>query len=68
MRHSGSKQAHQHPISIIAHTLLPADMIDQNDFLRIIELTPLVSIDLILKSNDDKYLLGKRLNRPAKNY
>lgn len=37
-------------------------------FGKIIENTPLVSIDLIVKNTDDKILLGKRLNRPAKGF
>jgi colanic acid biosynthesis protein WcaH len=43
-------------------------MIDKEDFLKIIDLTPLVSIDLIIKNNKDEYLLGKRTNRPARGY
>jgi len=43
-------------------------MIEKNDFLKIINLTPLVSIDLILKDESGNYLLGKRLNRPAQGY
>ena len=42
-------------------------MLSQNDFKKIIQLTPLIAIDFILEYND-KYLLGKRLNQPAKNY
>lgn len=37
-------------------------------FSNIIENTPLVSIDLIVKNLDGQILLGKRLNRPAQNY
>jgi len=43
-------------------------MIDKEDFLKIIDLTPLVSIDLIIKNSEDRYLLGKRSNRPARGY
>lgn len=43
--------------------LLPADK-----FRSIIELTPLVSIDLVVKSAQGKYLLGLRTNRPAQNF
>lgn len=38
------------------------------DFLKIIELTPLVSIDLILINRMKQVLVGKRNNRPAKGY
>jgi len=37
-------------------------------FLEIIETTPLVSIDLIIRNPSEKVLLGKRINRPAKGY
>ncbi len=37
-------------------------------FLKIIDATPLVSIDLILKNSSGEALLGKRLNRPAQGY
>ena len=43
-------------------------MINDQQFLNIIDTTPLVSIDLIIKNNEDKILLGKRLNRPAQGY
>ncbi len=42
-------------------------MLSPADFIKIIEHTPLVSIDFILK-DDNKYLLGRRINKPAKNY
>ncbi len=37
-------------------------------FLEIIDSTPLVSIDLIVEGKNENYLLGKRINRPAKGY
>lgn len=43
--------------------LLPADK-----FRSIIELTPLVSIDLVVKNAQGEYLLGLRTNRPAQNF
>jgi len=36
--------------------------------LEIIKATPLVSIDLIIRNPSEKVLLGKRVNRPAKDY
>lgn len=36
-------------------------------FSSIIENTPLISIDLVIKNNENKILLGKRVNKPAKN-
>ena len=43
-------------------------MIDDKQFLKIIESTPLVSIDLIIENQRGDILLGKRTNRPAQNY
>ena len=43
-------------------------MIDDKQFLKIIDATPLVSIDLVLEDPQGKILLGKRTNRPAKDY
>ena len=41
--------------------------IEKNDFKIIVNHTPLVSVDLIVRYNH-KILLGKRVNKPAKNY
>ena len=38
-----------------------------DDFKKVIENTPLVSVDLIVKK-EGKILLGKRVNKPAKGY
>ncbi len=43
-------------------------MVDNKQFLKIIDTTPLVSIDLILEYPQGKILLGKRNNRPAQGY
>jgi len=43
-------------------------MIDNKQFLAIIDATPLVSIDLILEDQQGNILLGKRTNRPAQGY
>lgn len=40
----------------------------KEQFLSVINLTPLISIDLILINEQKQVLLGKRLNRPALNY
>jgi colanic acid biosynthesis protein WcaH len=39
-----------------------------NQLLQVIDATPLVSIDLIIKNNNSEVLLGKRVNRPAQNF
>ena len=37
-------------------------------FALVVESTPLISIDLVVKSLANKILLGKRVNRPAQNF
>ena len=41
-------------------------MLSDKEFLHVVDSTPLVSIDLILRNSQDQVLLGRRLNRPAK--
>ncbi|NOI36278.1 GDP-mannose mannosyl hydrolase [Vibrio cyclitrophicus] len=43
-------------------------MLPLESFKTIIESTPLISIDLIVRNSEGKVLLGKRLNRPAQGY
>ncbi|MCK5002126.1 MAG: GDP-mannose mannosyl hydrolase [Gammaproteobacteria bacterium] len=43
-------------------------MINDEQFLKVIDATPLVSIDLIIENSIGEILLGKRLNRPAQDY
>lgn len=38
------------------------------EFKKIIQGSPLISIDLLVRNEYNEYLLGKRLNEPAKNY
>jgi colanic acid biosynthesis protein WcaH len=40
--------------------------LDDRTFLQIIDATPLVSIDLVIRNERDQVLMGKRSNRPAK--
>jgi GDP-mannose mannosyl hydrolase len=42
--------------------------VKKDKFLDIIDATPLVSIDLIVEDSQGRFLLGKRLNRPAQGY
>lgn len=44
------------------------DNVNNEAFLNIIDTTPLVSIDIILKDSDGRVLLGKRNNKPAKDF
>ncbi len=41
-------------------------MLTKSDFSDVIQNTPLISIDLIIENSEQKILLGKRLNQPAK--
>lgn len=41
---------------------------EAEDFLHVIDKTPLVSIDIILTNESGEVLLGKRINKPAKDY
>ena len=43
-------------------------MLSKELFSTIVENTPLVSIDLVVRNPEDKVLLGQRLNRPAKGF
>lgn len=42
--------------------------LSEPDFMSVIQSTPLVSIDLILRNEAGDVLLGKRKNRPAKSF
>ena len=42
-------------------------MLDNKTFKTIVDSTPLISIDLLVKK-DNKVLLGKRINKPAQGY
>ncbi len=40
--------------------------LDHETFAHIVEYTPLIAIDLIIKDSDGRVLLGRRVNAPAK--
>lgn len=42
--------------------------LDNNTFENVIDSTPLISIDLVVKNQQGKALLGFRTNRPAQNF
>lgn len=44
----------------------PGDRLAPDDFDRVVRLTPLIAIDLLVRSADGKVLLGRRNNEPAK--
>lgn len=43
-------------------------MLDKNDFLSVVTHAPLVSIDLIAHDSEGRFLLGRRVNEPARGY
>jgi len=43
-------------------------LLSQEDFSHVVEHTPLISIDLIVKNSKGEVLLGKRVNEPASGY
>lgn len=45
-----------------------SSILDKEIFAAIIEYSPLVSIDLLVENSRGEFLLGLRLNRPAKGY
>lgn len=42
--------------------------LEEKIFSTVLESTPLISIDLLIKNENNEYLLGKRINRPAKGF
>ncbi|BHH85324.1 GDP-mannose mannosyl hydrolase [Desulforhopalus sp. 52FAK] len=43
-------------------------LLDKNQFLQVVKCTPLVSIDLIVRSPEGAVLMGLRMNQPAAGY
>ncbi|KXJ55892.1 MAG: GDP-mannose mannosyl hydrolase [Neptuniibacter sp. Phe_28] len=43
-------------------------MLDKDTFKTVVKSTPLISIDLVVRSKNGTVLLGKRTNRPAKGF
>ncbi|CAI1766292.1 GDP-mannose mannosyl hydrolase [Serratia fonticola] len=52
----------------ISITLGPEIMLSYDLFKKIVRNTPLISIDLIVKNDKNKFLLGRRNNSPARGY
>ena len=44
------------------------DRLDDDTFEMIIDCTPLISIDLVVRESSGRILLGQRLNRPAQGF
>ena len=55
--------AHLHKNSLHRVTMLSPEA-----FLTVIASTPLVAIDLIIENKEGRYLLGRRVNRPAQGF
>jgi len=47
--------------------LQPGAWLEAEDFERVVRLTPLVSIDMVVRSQEGHVLLGRRKNDPARN-
>ena len=47
---------------------LPGALISKEDFQNVVRLTPLVSMDFLIRNKEGKMLVGRRLNEPAKGY
>jgi hypothetical protein len=45
----------------------PGAWLEPQDFERVVRCTPLVSIDIVVRSKDGQVLLGRRKNEPARN-
>jgi colanic acid biosynthesis protein WcaH len=43
-------------------------MLPAKTFLKVVASTPLVAIDLIIENKEGRYLLGRRVNRPAQGF
>jgi colanic acid biosynthesis protein WcaH len=54
--------------SWLTNMIFEPSMLPSKKFEEIVESTPLVSIDLVVRAPDKKILLGKRVNRPAQGY
>ena len=50
------------------HEPKPGEWLAPDDFARVIRLTPLVAIDLIVYDAEQRILVGRRLNQPAKDF
>lgn len=46
----------------------PGEWVTPNEFAEVIRLTPLVAMDLIVRSPQGRFLVGRRTNEPAKGF
>lgn len=54
--------------SILKVTSMKTEKLNHENLLDVIKLTPLVSVDLIIRDIKGRVLLGMRTNRPARDY
>lgn len=51
----------------LTHEPGPGEWLAAEDFAAVVRLTPLVSMDLLVRAPDGRVLVGRRINEPAKN-
>jgi colanic acid biosynthesis protein WcaH len=56
------------PVAKSSPAVQNSGVLKPEEFLRIVDATPLVSIDLILRNERGEVLLGGRINRPAQGF
>ena len=49
------------------HEPRPGQWLAAQDFAHVVRLTPLVSMDILVRAPDGRVLVGRRINEPAKN-
>ena len=59
-------QSQADPSRLTGREPKPGEWLEPGDFASVIRLTPLVSIDLIIRAPDRRVLVGRRKNEPAK--
>lgn len=46
----------------------PGEWLAAEDFAAVVRLTPLVSMDLVVRASDGRVLMGRRIHEPARNW
>src|SRR5271169_5446163 len=60
----GERAEHQ---TVVEREPKPGQWLAAQDFAAVVRLTPLVSMDLLVRAPDGRVLVGRRVNEPAKN-
>lgn len=58
----------EHPHQVFCYPKQARMHLDKDTFLKVVDTTPFVSIDLVVRNEFDQVLLGYRRNRPAQNH